>query len=72
MLPNRVGVPKATASAHSRSSRLALGSSFIFSTKAFQSSRDSTASLGAVSSTMRTRTSAPASRAPSPAASAIW
>ena len=68
--PNRVGLPSAIPSAHSRSSREATVSYGLFSTHSFQRRLPSIASAGARSATGRTRTSAPASRAPSARASA--
>jgi hypothetical protein len=64
-LPNRVGVPNSTASAHRRSSRVASTTSAVSSTCWLQAGLVLIAAGGASSTTLRSRTSAPAFSAPS-------
>lgn len=59
-LPQRVGVPKSTASAQTMSSAVAVGSFFVRSKCWLQAALEAIASSGASSATCRTRTSAPA------------
>lgn len=68
--PNRVGVPKSTASAHSRSPCAASVMWAVSWRCRSHSGRAPTASGGAVSATLRSRTSAPAFSAPPAAARA--
>ncbi len=64
--PNRVGVPKITASAHSTSSGVATGVSALAAACAAHASLLAMASAGASSVTFSSRTSAPAFAAVSP------
>jgi hypothetical protein len=70
-LPNRVGEPSSTTSAHTRSSGVARGSSRSAATCAAQSGLVAMASSGAISVTCRRLTSAPAADAACSRRSAI-